>query len=65
MKVSPDRIKARAEQLRIHGFKVRGGTVRAILELNAGARTQPSPRAGDRSPANTAARNATQPDKAA
>ena len=42
MKVSPDRIKARAEQLRTQGFKVRGSMVRAILELNAGARTHSS-----------------------
>ncbi|HEU4415582.1 MAG TPA: hypothetical protein VFT65_12425 [Candidatus Angelobacter sp.] len=39
MKVTPDRIKARSEQLRTHGFKIRGSMVRAMLEMNAGART--------------------------
>ena len=39
MKVTPDRIKARSEQLRTNGFKIRGSMVRAMLEMNAGART--------------------------
>jgi hypothetical protein len=40
MKVTSDRIKARALQLRREGFKLSGNTVRRTLELNAGARTQ-------------------------
>lgn len=40
MKVTSDRIKARALQLRREGFKLSGGAVRRTLELNAGARTQ-------------------------
>ena len=40
MKVTSDRIKARALQLREEGFKLSGSTVRRTLELNAGARTQ-------------------------
>ena len=40
MKVTSDRIKARALQLRKEGFKLSGNTVRRTLELNAGARTQ-------------------------
>jgi hypothetical protein len=40
MKVTSDRIKARANQLRSEGFKLSGRTVRRALELNAGARTQ-------------------------
>ena len=40
MKVTSDRIKARALQLRRDGFKLSGSTVRSTLELNAGARTQ-------------------------
>ena len=42
MKVTSDRIKARALQLRREGFKLSGSAVRRTLELNAGARTQPS-----------------------
>jgi hypothetical protein len=38
MKVTSDRIKARAEELRMSGFKLRGRMVRATLEMNAGAR---------------------------
>ena len=37
MKVTSDRIKARAEELRMSGFKLRGRMVRATLEMNAGA----------------------------
>ena len=37
MKVTPDRIEARREQLRNQGFRIRNGMVRATLELNAGA----------------------------
>jgi hypothetical protein len=44
MKVTSDRIKARALQLREEGFKLSGSTVRRTLELNAGARTQLSSR---------------------
>ena len=44
MKVTSDRIKARALQLRREGFKLSGNTVRRTLELNAGARTQLSSR---------------------
>lgn len=44
MKVTSDRIKARALQLREEGFKLSGSTVRKTLELNAGARTQLSSR---------------------
>ena len=40
MKVTSDRIKARALQLRKEGFKLSGSVVRRTLELNAGARTQ-------------------------
>ena len=40
MKVTSDRIKARALQLQREGFKLSGNTVRRTLELNAGARTQ-------------------------
>lgn len=40
MKVTPDRIKARADQLRTHGFKLRAGMVRATLELNSGTGEQ-------------------------
>jgi hypothetical protein len=39
MKVTSDRIKARAQQLRNHGFRLSGNMVRSTLELNAGART--------------------------
>jgi hypothetical protein len=43
MKVTSDRIKARAQQLRSNGFRLSGSMVRSTLELNAGARTlQPS-----------------------
>jgi hypothetical protein len=43
MKVTSDRIQARARQLRSSGFKLSGNMVRSTLELNAGARTlQPS-----------------------
>jgi hypothetical protein len=44
MKVTSDRIKARALQLREEGFKLSGSVVRRTLELNAGARTQLSSR---------------------
>jgi hypothetical protein len=40
MKVTSDRIKARAEQLRNGGFRLSGSMVRKTLEMNAGARTQ-------------------------
>ena len=43
MKVTSDRIKARAEQLRMTGFKLRGRMVQATLELNAGVRPRPTP----------------------
>jgi len=39
MKVTSDRIKARAQQLRSNGFRLSGNMVRSTLELNAGART--------------------------
>jgi hypothetical protein len=39
MKVTSDRIKARAQQLRNNGFKLSGSMVRSTLEMNAGART--------------------------
>jgi hypothetical protein len=39
MKVTSERIKARAEQLRNNGFKLSGSMVRSTLEMNAGART--------------------------
>ncbi len=39
MKVTSDRIKARAQQLRSNGFRLSGSMVRSTLELNAGART--------------------------
>lgn len=45
MKVTSDRIKARAEQLRKGGFRLSGNMVRKTLEMNAGARTQISPKA--------------------
>lgn len=44
MKVTSDRIKARALQLRKEGFKLSGSVVRRTLELNAGARAQLSSR---------------------
>jgi len=44
MKVTSDRIKARALQLRKEGFKLSGSVVRRTLELNAGARIQPPSR---------------------
>ncbi len=44
MKVTSDRIRARALQLRKEGFKLSGSVVRRTLELNAGARTQLSSR---------------------
>ena len=44
MKVTADRIKARAQQLRNHGFKLSGSMVRSTLELNAGARTPNPPK---------------------
>jgi len=44
MKVTSDRIKARALQLRKEGFKLSGSVVRKTLELNAGARIQPPSR---------------------
>jgi hypothetical protein len=39
MKVTSDRIKARAQQLRNNGFKLSGSMVRSTLQMNAGART--------------------------
>jgi len=48
MKVTSDRIKARALQLRREGFKLSGSVVRRTLELNAGARTQMSSRESSR-----------------
>jgi hypothetical protein len=44
MKVTSDRIKARAQQLRNNGFKLSGSMVRSTLELNAGARTLHHPK---------------------
>jgi hypothetical protein len=44
MKVTSDRIKARAKQLRSQGFQLSGPMVRRTLELNAGARLQMSSR---------------------
>ncbi|MGZ7064624.1 MAG: hypothetical protein ACXVKD_17370 [Candidatus Angelobacter sp.] len=43
MKVTSDRIKARAQQLRNNGFRLSGKMVRSTLELNAGARPLPPP----------------------
>jgi hypothetical protein len=43
MKVTSDRIKARAQQLRSNGFRLSGNMVRSTLELNAGARTLQTP----------------------
>ena len=40
MKVTPDRIKARAEQLRTTGFRLHANMVRETLELNSGVRVQ-------------------------
>jgi len=42
MKVTSDRIKARAQQLRNNGFRLSGSMVRSTLEMNAGAR-KPQP----------------------
>lgn len=39
MKVTSDRIRARAQQLRKNGFRLSSSMVRSTLELNAGART--------------------------
>ena len=44
MKVTSDRIKARAQQLRNNGFRLSGSMVRSTLELNAGARTLHPPK---------------------
>ena len=44
MKVTSDRIKARAQQLRNNGFKLSSSMVRSTLEMNAGARTLQSPK---------------------
>ena len=44
MKVTSDRIKARAQQLRNNGFKLSGSMVRSTLEMNAGARTLHAPK---------------------
>lgn len=45
MKVTSDRIKARAEQLRNGGFRLSGTMVRRTLEMNAGAGAQISAKA--------------------
>jgi hypothetical protein len=56
MKVTSDRIKARAQQLRNNGFKLSGSMVRSTLELNAGARTpHPSKEVSAREKAENAA----------
>lgn len=52
MKVTSDRIKARAQQLRKNGFRLSGSMVRSTLELNAGART-PQPTVPGIAPAKT------------
>ena len=58
MKVTSDRIKARAQQLRNNGFKLSGSMVRSALELNAGARTSlPSKEISAREKAENAAGN--------
>lgn len=58
MKVTSDRIKARAQQLRSNGFKLSGSMVRSTLELNAGARTpHPSKEISHREAAENAANN--------
>jgi hypothetical protein len=44
MKVTSDRIKARAQQLRSNGFRLSGSMVRSTLEMNAGARTLHPPK---------------------
>jgi hypothetical protein len=44
MKVTSDRIKARAQQLKNNGFKLSSSMVRSTLELNAGARALQSPK---------------------
>lgn len=54
MKVTSDRIKARALQLRKEGFKLSGSVVRRTLELNAGARIQPPSRENEASVAEEA-----------
>jgi hypothetical protein len=58
MKVTSDRIKARAQQLRNNGFKLSGSMVRSTLEMNAGARTlhpQKENSAGEKEKAESAA----------
>ena len=61
MKVTSDRIKARALQLQREGFKLSGNTVRRTLELNAGARTQLSSKEKETTaPEQTAEREASQ-----
>ena len=58
MKVTSDRIKARAQQLRNNGFKLSGSMVRSTLELNAGARTlQPTKENSAKEKAENAANN--------
>lgn len=65
MKVTSDRIKARAQQLRNNGFKLSGSMVRSTLELNAGARTLHRPKETSVAEKEKTERSASKPDKAA
>jgi hypothetical protein len=65
MKVTSDRIKARAQQLRNNGFKLSSSMVRSTLELNAGARTLQSPKDNPASEKEKTESPANKPEKAA
>ena len=63
MKVTSDRIKARAQQLRNNGFKLSGNMVRSTLEMNAGARTLQSPKEGSVTESEKTESPASKPEK--
>jgi hypothetical protein len=65
MKVTSDRIKARAQQLRNNGFKLSDSMVRSTLEMNAGASTLHTPKDGAASEKEKTERSTTKPEKAA
>jgi hypothetical protein len=65
MKVTSDRIKARAQQLRNNGFKLSGSMVRSTLELNAGARTLYVPKDTSTREKEKTESSASKPEKAA
>jgi hypothetical protein len=65
MKVTSDRIKARAQQLKNNGFKLSSSMVRSTLELNAGARTLHTPKGNPASEKEKTESPANKPEKAA